>query len=166
MVMGNVWRADGSAENTGWHEQRAEGSTNNDVGVYCITGDAGTGKSTFLHNLAYKKQGDSIWNFLDLQSAHTPINLMNFRIRFSNFQYLQQKLCSTIISKIIKKLFVKNKMFKYDYTSTKKILCNLLSTYFCDIDNLYPRDAIRTLFNHLEDVDKSVPDRDYCEACA
>ena len=34
MVMGNVWRADGSAENTGWHEQRAEGSTNDDVGVY------------------------------------------------------------------------------------------------------------------------------------
>jgi hypothetical protein len=34
MTMGSVWRADGSAENTGWHEQRAVGSTNNDVGVY------------------------------------------------------------------------------------------------------------------------------------
>ncbi len=34
MTMGNVWRADGSAYNTGWHEQRAEGSSNDDIGVY------------------------------------------------------------------------------------------------------------------------------------
>ena len=34
MTMGNVWRADGSAHNTGWHEQRAEGSSNDDIGVY------------------------------------------------------------------------------------------------------------------------------------
>ena len=34
MTMGNVWRADGSAYNTGWHEQRAVGSSNDDTGVY------------------------------------------------------------------------------------------------------------------------------------
>ena len=34
MTMGNVWRADGSAYNTGWHEQRAVGSANTDTGVY------------------------------------------------------------------------------------------------------------------------------------
>lgn len=34
MTMGSVWRADGSAQNTGWHEQRAVGSTNDDIGVY------------------------------------------------------------------------------------------------------------------------------------
>ncbi len=34
MTMGNVWRADGSAYNTGWHEQRAVGSANIDIGVY------------------------------------------------------------------------------------------------------------------------------------
>lgn len=34
LTMGNVWRADGSAENTGWHEQRAAESTNDDIGVY------------------------------------------------------------------------------------------------------------------------------------
>lgn len=34
LVLGSVWRADGSAENTGWHEQRAVGSTNDDIGVY------------------------------------------------------------------------------------------------------------------------------------
>lgn len=34
LTMGNVWRADGSAANTGWHEQRAAESTNDDIGVY------------------------------------------------------------------------------------------------------------------------------------
>lgn len=34
MVMGEVWRADGSAFNTGWHEQRAEDSAMTDIGVY------------------------------------------------------------------------------------------------------------------------------------
>ena len=34
LTMGNVWRADGSAENTGWHEQRAAGSHNDDIGKY------------------------------------------------------------------------------------------------------------------------------------
>lgn len=34
LTMGNVWRADGSAENTGWHEQRAAGSSNDDIGKY------------------------------------------------------------------------------------------------------------------------------------
>lgn len=34
LTMGNVWRADGSAENTGWHEQRAVGSSNDDIGKY------------------------------------------------------------------------------------------------------------------------------------
>ena len=32
--MGSIWRADGSAENTGWHEQRAAGSSNDDIGKY------------------------------------------------------------------------------------------------------------------------------------
>ena len=34
LSMGTVWRADGSAENTGWHEQRAVGSSNDDIGKY------------------------------------------------------------------------------------------------------------------------------------
>ena len=34
LTMGTVWRADGSAENTGWHEQRAVGSSNDDIGKY------------------------------------------------------------------------------------------------------------------------------------
>ena len=34
LTMGSIWRADGSAENTGWHEQRAVGSSNDDIGKY------------------------------------------------------------------------------------------------------------------------------------
>ncbi len=34
LTMGSIWRADGSAENTGWHEQRAAGSSNDDIGKY------------------------------------------------------------------------------------------------------------------------------------
>lgn len=34
LSMGTEWRADGSAENTGWHEQRAVGSSNDDIGKY------------------------------------------------------------------------------------------------------------------------------------
>lgn len=34
LTMGSIWRADGSAENTGWHEQRAVGSSNDDIGKF------------------------------------------------------------------------------------------------------------------------------------
>lgn len=34
MTLGSEWRADGSAANTGWHAQRAVGSSNDDIGVY------------------------------------------------------------------------------------------------------------------------------------
>ena len=34
LTMGHEWRADGSAGNTGWHEQRAAGSSNDDIGIY------------------------------------------------------------------------------------------------------------------------------------
>ena len=34
LTMGSIWRSDGSAENTGWHEQRAAGSSNDDIGKY------------------------------------------------------------------------------------------------------------------------------------
>lgn len=46
--MGNVWRADGSAENTGWHEQRAAYSVS--PGVY-VNGNTVTFRDTDVHGV-------------------------------------------------------------------------------------------------------------------
>ncbi len=134
---------------------------NNDVGIYCVTGDAGTGKSTFLHHMAYEKF-DGTWSFLDLQSAHSPIHLLNYRIEFEKFYYLQQKLSSTVISEIISRIFIRKSEFKYDYINTKQQIENLINYYFDNISELYPEIEIENMFKELSNIDNNSSHKDYC----
>ncbi len=55
LTMGNVWRADGSAENTGWHEQRAVGSSNDDIGKY-VDGNTVWFLDTDVHGVVEKQR--------------------------------------------------------------------------------------------------------------
>lgn len=140
---------------------------NDDVGIYAITGDAGTGKSTFLHYLRFIKYGNCIWNFLDLQTAHDSVGLMSYKVSFQNFHLLQQKLASTVIGAIIEKIFVKNsENHTYDYIATKKKILSLLDYYQQKIDELYPFFEISNLFKQIMIVCESLNDKEYCEKCA
>ena len=73
---------------------------NNGTGVYCVAGDAGTGKSTFLHHLEYKFKEYS-WEFLDLQKSVYDIKIMEFNVEFKQFSTLRNKLLSSIINQMI-----------------------------------------------------------------
>lgn len=136
----------------------------NDVGVYCISGTAGTGKSTFLHNLAYHDYEGCIWNFLDLQVASDSINLMSRSIAFPSFHLLQQKLSSTIVSQIIDIIFIKKEnKYTYDYETTTKKITNLIKFYYDEFDELYPLKPVRNLFLKLKETKKTNDARLYCE---
>ena len=54
------------AEKNFWRWIKDDGN-----GIYCIRGDAGTGKTTYLHHLKYHNKDIPIsWEILDIQNAH------------------------------------------------------------------------------------------------
>lgn len=83
--------------------------TNSD-GVFKILGDAGTGKSTFLHFLKWSRK-DILWHILDLKKAAPEIKIYGSSINIPHeyFVSLHGKVLSTIILEIRDFLFDKAK---------------------------------------------------------
>lgn len=71
---------------------------NNGTSVYCIKGDAGTGKTTFLHYLEYTHRNDDVvWEIVDLQSSVKPVNVYSRTIQIENFERLDYKVISALL---------------------------------------------------------------------
>lgn len=138
---------------------------NNGTGVYCVAGDAGTGKSTFLHHLEYKFKEYS-WEFLDLQKSVYDIKIMEFNVEFKQFSTLRNKLLSSIINQMIEFLFVRGKdNSEYDYANTKKRIEELLSYYNANCTKLHPNSKVRRLYDQISGV-RSITKSSYCTRCA
>ncbi|MBE7065561.1 MAG: hypothetical protein E7384_07120 [Ruminococcaceae bacterium] len=141
--------------------------TNNDVGIYCVTGDAGTGKSTFLNHLKYNEYDNAVWKFLDLQSAITPIKVMNNLIKFLSFERLHQKLISTIIFDIIQSLFIKKVDNRHiDFLGTKNTILKFINCFTENFEELYPSNEVSEFFMLLATVDSELADKEFCLKCA
>lgn len=75
-------------------------------GVYCIKGDAGTGKSTFLHYMEYKHRNDKeVWAVVDLQDAICDMDIHSQRIKMNNFHNLDSKVISALLVNIFRIYF-------------------------------------------------------------
>lgn len=122
--------------------------------LYCIKGDAGTGKSTFLHYLKYKYYNSDLeWDIIDIQEAIKKVSLLGHSVEFSDFQSLYSKAVSSIL------VYLKNKLFKYkadslDFASTKNILSKLSKGYNNYFSNLFPDEKVVSFFNRVADIDK------------
>lgn len=57
--------------------------------IYCISADAGNGKSTYLRYLKYKYSNEPFeWIIFDLTSAHSPVIALSKEIHIPNFRTL------------------------------------------------------------------------------
>lgn len=115
-------------------------SNQNDL--YCIKGDAGTGKSTFLHYLNYLYENTEIqWDIVDIQRAVQSISIFGYTIDIPRFNSLYNKGISSLILCIFDLFFIwdsENKLDKVKtYNNIKKIFENyerLSEEYFPNIE--------------------------------
>lgn len=141
---------------------------NHETAVYCITGDAGTGKTTYLHYLKYH-YSDYNWVILDIQKAQPSFQCMGHDMPFLNFDLLSQKAISTILLLIRDYLFVRiSDTGQYDFDTIKTRINHLNSAYKSEIAPFYPLQKIDDFFS---DLNASVVQYDnldaksFCEEC-
>lgn len=115
--------------------------------LYCFLGDAGAGKSTFLHYLKYKYESENIiFDIIDIQKATEEIKILNRVIKVPEFHSLYAKSVAALIKHIVDSLFVYNG----DVIDTEASVCAIykVKKEFNDaFGNKFPRYEIEEFFN-------------------
>ena len=151
------------AELDRWIEQSNDG-------IFKILGDAGTGKSTFLHYLKWAKN-DIEWHILDLKKAIREIKIYgsSINIPHEHFVSLYGKVLSAVILEIRNLLFEKKKGVDAA-TQSRKNLQKLLHRYDTLIAGEFPLESYVELYENLSKIpleeNSHHCDINYCRACA
>lgn len=119
--------------------------------IFTITGDAGSGKSTFLNYLRYssnRKKSDISWRIIDLQRAGDSISFLGRTIKITNFLTLNGKIVSCIINNILNCIFA-NTPNPQDEELPKVIdhLNMVFDGYMNNISLAFPPEEVRVFFN-------------------
>lgn len=139
-------------------------------GIFKILGDAGTGKSTYLHHLQWSRR-DILWHILDLKKAIPEIKIYGSSIIIPHeyFVSLHGKILSTVI------LEIRNFLFEKEDGNNSPLQCrmklqDLLRRYETLIAGEFPLETYAELYENLLKIplhEKSRhKDIDYCRACA
>lgn len=143
----------------------------NGDGIYLLRGDAGTGKTTYIHYMKWKYSSID-WKILDVKRATERINLIGQKIKFQNFYSLHGKIVSCILDKLLSMIFVKttdeNGTTHYDFEQIFEKIQALLQLYNARILPAEPLDEYGVLYRTLRAIDVPEKDkrREYCRECA
>ena len=143
---------------------------NNSDGIFKILGDAGTGKSTFLHYLQWSRK-DIGWHILDLKKAIREIEIYGSSISIprEHFVSLHGKVLSAIILEIKDILFEKTRREDAAAQCRKKFQ-ELLHRYNSLIVDEFPLESYVELYENLSKIplqeNSHHGDVNYCRACA
>ena len=144
---------------------------NSGDGVFTLLGDAGTGKTTFLHHLQCTHK-EFQWRILDLKQSIAVIPVINRRIilKERDFASLHGKILSSIILEIRNFLFAKSADGNNDHAKSRENLQFLLRRYEERIADWTPVKEYAALYEQLQTVSYQKgdlrSDRTYCEDCA
>lgn len=123
-------------------------STNNSA-IYFIKGDAGVGKSTYLHHLRYASNKDkkTRWEIVDLQKANKKISFLGKDITIPHFETLHGKTVSAIIHNILSHLFLN--LIPKKETDIIPIVENLKDIFakYKEIQKIFPDQICSAIFN-------------------
>ncbi len=118
--------------------------------LYCFLGDAGTGKSTFLHYLKYIKQSENTEiEIIDIQKVTQEIKILNQIFQLPEFRSLYAKSSAALIKYIIDEIFICNE----DENKTINIslsvhtISKLKNIYLGIFENLFPRKEVEDFFD-------------------
>ena len=140
----------------------------NENEIYCIRGDAGTGKSTFLHYLKFDyKNTDINWEIVDIQRAVYNINFLGYSIKFKEFQNLYYKTISSILLCLKSRFFVfgeNNSIKSIDTVNNFLLLVNNYRTIF---ENIFPNILVSDFFDNISKIlNKNIDERNKCTKIA
>lgn len=124
--------------------------------LYCIKGDAGTGKSTFLHYLKYKyRDKNIIWDIVDIQEAIDRISFLGHSIEFKEFQNLYCKAISAILVCLKNEFFVLDVDNNMDFIASRKKLSELVKGYNYYFSKLFPDEKVNKFFNKISEIENT-----------
>lgn len=129
--------------------------------VYTISGNAGTGKSTYINFEKHNKKNDD-WMILDVAFSEKEILWFGeSKTHISgNFSLAIKKLFSTVLTEIQKLMFGYYKNDEYDIEGITKNFESIIKVYNLKLSSSYPkgmnfmRDLEAILFNGVNDVSK------------
>lgn len=146
--------------------------TKNDV--YYVRGDAGTGKTTYLHWLKYNAEQEHPedgwrWEILDLAEAVEYVTILDVTIRIPNFNFLYYKVISAII-KSVNEMLYPERIEKKPINHEKAVMRfkKLYYTFMDEFDCFYPDNRIRSFFNDIPlniETREEKTTRRICEDC-
>lgn len=117
--------------------------------LYGMVGDAGTGKSTYVHYLKYKFSQKK-WDILDVQETTDEVSFLGHRVKIHNFHTLYSKAISAMLSNISNTIFPKNVENAVEQ-SLKNIICFVERFTKLEEENYYPIE-IENIFQQIADI--------------
>ena len=101
--------------------------------VYTLSGNSGTGKTTYLHRLKFCEKKEHVWTIIDVYLSTIPIYWYdNICTNIPNFQKTVSKVYAAILTKIQEIFFPKNNKANNEiriYNNIKNILRNYKNAY-------------------------------------
>lgn len=130
--------------------------------VYCIKGNAGCGKSTYLHYLRYIYKNASIkWEIIDIQKSRECVDVLNRKLQIPKFQMLDYKVISAMLDNILQYVFIRDNN-RFDFEMIKNRLCKLYQSYRDKIQEDFPDDITKLFFDNsplfnmeIDEIEKS-----------
>ena len=132
-----------------WHGEFVNWLENSGDSIYCILGNAGTGKTTYLHYLQYRTDHNPSlkvrWEILDLQNAVDSIRILQERVKIPNFKNVHYKVISLLLLHIGRHLFplTDGKVIIRDIVNN---LLPVFANYRINHDDI-PTDSIKIFFD-------------------
>lgn len=126
--------------------------------IYCIKGDAGTGKSTFLHylkNTYLGKEDNKIeWRIIDILLADPFVSVLYFRLVIPEFSNLYYKSIASIISCMVNEIFCLKKDKKVDFEIACKKIEFIKKKYDALFDGYLPSEEVEDFFQNVLNTKK------------
>lgn len=125
-------------------------SNQNDI--FCIKGDAGTGKTTFLHYLKYT-QKDVSFDIIDIQKTRDGIKILdNYFTIEKNDNNIHYKLFSGILKNIVNELFVTFDDGELLVDESIKTFYHVVESFNRIYKKFYPRKDIKDFFYYISEI--------------
>lgn len=133
--------------------------------IFCIRGDAGTGKTTFLNHLRYKYRNEPIyWNVVDIQKATQEVAFMYYRIQIPDFHSIYSKSIAALLANLTNSLYPKDSDNRIILSDSADIIKRVAKYYRKKFDGYYPREEIKNFFEGLDL--REINPKSVCEECA
>lgn len=132
---------------------------NNGIGVYAISGEAGTGKTTYLRHLAYEMD-EYHWCFLDMANGIERVRILNWKVEVPEFSSLKGKVLSVLMQKIAS-FYVAGAYNKENTANQKVKNCNNIQQFSENILSYAPSHELCDLYSEFAKIDTQENDRHY-----